>query len=112
MNPIIDPSIWYVMQVADGVRAVCISFFFISILGIIMIKIWSNGYSKWNHVVGFVLCIVIMCACIFVGSFYPNSNTILKQEITKQITPGNIEMFKNEARSLVEYIIEKVRELK
>jgi len=117
MNPIIDPSIWYTIQCGNGVVTACFAFGIISgcaaiVIGAVILAQCGMDEVCTAQKIALFTCIVMVSICILLGCFFPNGDTIMKQEITKQITPGNIEMFKNEARSLVEYIIEKVKELK
>lgn len=123
--PIVDPNIWYQMQVNDGVRTAWIAVVAIAGIGLVIVIVVflycaSDSCYTWedNKVKISLWCfsILLLISLIITGSlisiYTPSSETMLKMGITQQITPANIDGVEQDIKGVVDYIIEKVKELK
>ncbi len=124
-TPVVDPNIWYQMQVNDGVRGMWLSLVVISLIALVVIALAfaysaTDNHYTWKEDKGKIIiwcCGLGLCLClVFIGSsiyiYTPSSETMLKMAVTSQITPDNIDGVKQDIKGVVDYIIEKVKELK
>lgn len=111
MNPIIDPSIFYWIDVL-GKLGYILFFFGVGVLAIALFYFMYilSDYEEitLGRLIYFITSIII-AVLLFTGSiFVPSESTMYKMLLAKNITPDNIETVQGELTDLIDYIIEKV----
>lgn len=115
MEPIINPIWFYIMDVVFGMKLVaggvcCISF----VTAVIFVVLKNDAYNAEEiesfgklfkkSAIGLVLSSIVLVTV-------PNSSTIEKMIIAKNITPNNIELFGDTVKDGVDYVFEKINSL-
>jgi len=121
MKPIVDPSIFYWMSVADDVIFVAIAGAVITTIITIIIATyialeacdlddcWKEFRKRKRF---FVPIIIIDVFLIIVAVFVPSKNTIIEMIVAKSVTPDAITNGVQSVKETVDYIIQKIAELK
>lgn len=120
MEPIINPWLFYLINVVDRVGVVSTILLIISIVAFAIIgftTLWAlsdNSLEKHEKQVCFnylktALKVIIPCATILI--FTPSSDTIYKMIIADNVTPHNIEIVGDTVESGIDYIFEKISSL-
>jgi hypothetical protein len=118
-EPIVDPGVWMQIQKADGVRtfyglliAACIVVF------MVVVSVGLASLLADEYLVG-IICIISAVGCLITAFIIgwqlidmPTSDTVLKQVVTQQLTPNNIDATKKTIAEVVDYIIQAVKTLK
>jgi hypothetical protein len=120
MNYFINPWYFYFANLADNISTTAIALFVVSIIAAIgfgtawgvfaadsydskTINFLSKCFKK--SIIAVIVSSVIMCVV-------PSGNTINKMMIASYVTKENVETAKDDAKALVDYIVEKAVELK
>ena len=109
--PIINPSYFYLMDVADSFKTLSVVLLLtILLLGLFaaLSFLMSNDLEdiQWKLVKKYLIfpCLVLMIIVIFT----PSSSTLTKMIIAENITVENYEIAKGEVTELIDYIFDKI----
>ena len=111
-EPIINPWIFYFMELADTVKVYsgALSIILMAVMGLVAIYNNDKGLTFAKYKKGFIKMAILSMFFALLSLFVPSSNTIARMTIASQITPANIETAKETGRDFVDYIVEKVKE--
>lgn len=107
---IINPWVFYLIGVCDAIGCICaitlfMSLFAMIIAGIFMIIDEDNKVAIKRVLKKIVIVFAVSC---LVGIFVPSESTATKMLIASQVTETNVER----AKEMVDYIVEKIQEVK
>ena len=124
MNYIVNPSVFYLISVLDGIDGMCfivgVCLFGVLIWRLIMQYVDATDYYKDDEYIsynksiskkikiGFVVLAVLTVACILI----PSRQDMEKMLIASYATEDNITAATNYGKDLVDYIFEKVEKNK
>ena len=127
MNYIINPSWFYWISVANGLRN-AFTFLGVVLLGaeVVMCIVASvhystgKGYGKDDPdlqtakamIKPIVICAVSLCASFLVSIFIPSRNTLIEMQIAKYATYENAEWTLDTIKSAVDYIVNAIQRMK
>lgn len=121
MTPIIDPMLFYWIQVLDTTRTVAITICIVGALVCGAMIAYSIDDSMTmieflNHVVGMkkalITVAVVSIVCLLLAIFIPNEETMIRMIVARTITPDNISGGIEAVKEAVDYIVKKVAEIK
>lgn len=111
MKPIINPWLFYLIDVFCNVKWLLIVFFaialFIYLFMLFMHFLDMDELPDWFKLKNTAFLVIP----IIIGLLIPEQNTVYKMLIASYTTPNNIEYVKETGKDLVDYIIEKASEL-
>ncbi len=116
MTPIISPWLFYLI----GIGSKIVTFFGwvggICLLigaGFFIMKCITDGDESYKDVfwIKWKSWILIGLACCLMAVFIPSKETCYQMMVASMITSDNIEITKNSAKGLVDYIVDKIDEL-
>lgn len=104
MEPIINPWFFYIVDKADAIIMLfsIASFIFIACSLFMIIEEEDRKTKNWMFIYGLIFALIAV--------LIPNSSTIYKMEIAKQITPDNIKVIGNTTDKTIDIIINKIIE--
>lgn len=116
---LIDPMMFYWMGMADSLITFCGAM--AVVLGLILaitITCWiafklneeERGKVLFRNTS--IFCIVLFFLFSGAAIFVPDRTTLIQMAVAKQVTHSNIKVAKDEIKSAVDYIFEKVKEIK
>jgi hypothetical protein len=124
MTFIIHPLFFYLLQVVDAIKAISIVILVTLLaLAIIFLLIFfcdlitdpdgDKGRKKMltqikTHIKTLLIPTII---CLLIATFCPDKSTIIQMTIATNATYENLEAIKGTAAELVNYIIDKTREI-
>lgn len=111
-EPIINPWIFYFMEIADTVITFSTVSLIISIMAVVAFISYhfekGLDFAEYKkRVIKMTILPVFFALIIF---FVPSSETIARMTIARQITPANIETAKETGKDFIDYIVEKVKD--
>ena len=115
MTPIVNPMMFYWLSIVDEVDLALtltfgITFVIALCIGLFMIfedvrdDMYIGRMFKLTTIIAIISCIGMIAV--------PSEDTLLKIFVAQNVTYENVEYVKDSANDLVDYIIEKVDELK
>ncbi len=113
-EPIIDPMIFYWMDVLSKVQTLPIPLAFLSLISVCVAGMAYIEYSDEQNIVYKVgkrlSCVFILLFLISLplSFFIPDKDTMYKMLIAKQVTPHNIQVTRETAEKLIDTIGEKL----
>jgi hypothetical protein len=118
-EPIVDPGVWMQIQRADGIRTfymfLVVAF---ALIFFILAGVTQVSFSNYEPGIG-TICLLGAIGALGVAFItgwqlidMPTSDTVLKQIVTQQLTPNNIDATKKTIAEVVDYIIQAVKTLK
>lgn len=111
MEPIINPWIFYLMDLANGLRAVAFGTMMLGFLiGGISLMIYGMEHDKlvpWKYLKWFIIAIA---AGGVLTIFIPTQETLTKMLVASFITPDNINLGIEGVQAIFDYIIETAAE--
>ena len=118
MKPIINPWIFYLASVCDGFKFFCCGVLIALVIAlcVLFIMFCATGDEyfaeerKSYKSLGKKLIIPIFICSIFL-IFIPSQTTIYKMIVANCITENNITKSKEEAKELIDYIVDKIGEI-
>lgn len=118
MSPIISPIFFYLFSVVDFLRSFCwivgglligaivlIAFFSFMEVGFDENTFKNDMYKKGRNL--FITGVIL----ILVGGFIPSETACYQMMVSSIITPNNVENIHEEAKNLVDYIIDVSHQL-
>ena len=120
MKPIINPWLFYLIDVADNINLICIIMLVIALIasGLISICLFdavAGGIigedKKQAYFKRLKTSLKVIIPCIIITILTPSSDTIYKMIIADNITPHNIEIVGDTVESSIDYIFEKINSL-
>ena len=124
MKPLIDPKIFYWMDVCENLKILFCFFLIISIcalLGIILFWTlsddpWKSEEDKEKLAIKYKRWIISLSIILVVSTlnliFIPSKETMCTMLIVNNLTEDNLSKGKEEVKELIDYTIEKVNEAK
>lgn len=113
-EPIIDPMIFYWMDVLSKVQALPITLAFLSLISTCVAGMAYVAYSNEQHIIYKVgkrlSCVFIFLFLISLplSFFMPDKDTMYKMMIAKQITPHNLQISGDTVDKALDKITDKV----
>jgi hypothetical protein len=106
---LINPWIFYLIGVCDAIGVICalilcMSFFAMILVGIFMLIDEKNIALKR----AFKKIVIVFAISGLVGTFVPSESTATKMLIASQVNETNVE----HAKEVIDYIVEKIQEVK
>ena len=112
MEPIINPWIFYFMNLADGFRGagyvITIIAFAVGVISLVAYNIDEGGLMPWKYLKWFVIAFVAGGA---MSILIPSQETITKMLVASFITPDNVELGVEGVKAIFDYIITTAAEL-
>lgn len=107
MTPIINPWIFYLVDVISNLKIMCL--FTLAILGVILLLIVCDEYAseeKLNRLFKkwFIVTIVFFAFTLFL----PSKKTCYQMMVASQVTEENIKSAEDVIKDSVDYIFEKI----
>ena len=131
MTYYINPIWFYLMDICDWFKGISIIILCLSIVALIVeIYNWLNGYTdEWGDYIFkkdikqipqcmkfikrlFISTVIIFIISLILSIAIPTSKTVTKMLIASVITVENVNEAKKDTKELVDYIFEKVSEVK
>ena len=123
MKPIINPWLFYLVDLLDGLKSLCILtvpvlVIVIAVLSYIIedlgLDIDDLGLNKENELKSAIrtrkIVIIFSILLLIVIPFIPNKETCYKMMVSSQITDNNIQSAEDIIKNSVDYIFEKINE--
>ncbi len=120
MEPIINPWLFYLIDIVDNINLICIIMLVIALIasGLISICLFdvvAGGIieedEKQTYFKYLKISLKVIIPCIIITILTPSSDTIYKMIIADNITPHNIEIVGDTVESSIDYIFEKINSL-
>lgn len=120
MEPIINPWLFYLIDIVDNINLICMIMLVIAFIALGLISICVFGdmvddtpgeNEKQNYFKYIKISLKVIIPCIIITSFTPSSDTIYKMIIADNITPHNIEVVGDTIEGGIDYIFEKINSL-
>ena len=112
MEPIINPWIFYFMNLADGFRSagyiLAILGFAVGLISILAYGLENDEFMPWKYLKWFVIAFVGGGA---MSILIPSQEVITKMLVASFITPDNIELGVEGVKVIFDYIVETAAEL-
>ena len=107
---LINPWIFYLIGVCDAIGCICAAILLISLFAMILAGIFMLIDEDNIVTIKRVLKKIVIAFVIsgLVGTFVPSESTATKMLIASQVNETNIE----NAKEMVDYIVEKIQEVK
>lgn len=116
MKPIINPWLFYIVDLLDGLKTLCILAVPVLALAIILISCRIDGLGS-NEVEELKsarrtrkIVILFSISILIVIPFIPSKETCYKMMVASQITDTNIQKAEDVIKDSVDYIFEKINE--
>lgn len=122
MNPIISPLTVYLINLMDPLQAVfigaCMVFLVLAVLhGIDYLDNKDSSTEKYQKqaqkALGRTRRMAVICVlCMLLAVFVPSKNTIIEMIVAQNITIDNINAGEEKVKEAIDYLVEKVKEVK
>ena len=116
MHYIINPWIFYLLYLADSVKAICALFLILFVFGIVAYWFMYDNFldvdehpSPGTILRKFKIPLILSIVLIV---FVPTSKTVYKMLIASQVTTENIGTAKETIQDVADYIVDAVKEIK
>ncbi len=116
MTYLIEPSVFYWMQVLDAVKSIAIVF---AIISFIIATIAWGTYACEGEDEGKgwlraprIASVVAFCLFVLVAAFVPNKETMIAMLVAKTTTVENIGWTADTLKEAVDYIVEAIAKIK
>jgi hypothetical protein len=118
MNYIINPSVFYWMNVADGLKEI---FYFLLVISSISLSagfiilandLTSNDNEKRNWRIALRIAVIVSAVSILGVLFVPTKQALMEMLIAKTATVENAEWTVESLKSVVDYIVQAAQSLK
>lgn len=111
MTPIINPWLFYLVDVMDNLKFECLFIPMLFLLYMLSIAYTKEEDINEEKIVKIVKKLIICSALVFtVESFLPSKKTCYQMMIASQVTEENIKKAEDTIKSSVDYIFEKINE--
>ena len=123
MKPLIDPEIFYWMDVCNNLKILIVFFLVVSVCtlgGFILFGVFSDDPWKSKEdkeklatkckrwIIGLSIASVVSILCLI---FIPNKETMYTMLIVNNLTEDNLSKGEEEVKELIDYTIEKINEV-
>lgn len=109
MKPIINPWIVYIAAKCDSVQTFCLVAMIFAIIALVTwLFLLSAGETKQKP---YKSLYVIAIMCSIIGLLTPSKDTVLTMVTLNYITTDNIKMVGDTAEDIVDYVVEKIKEI-
>ena len=121
MNYIIDPSWFYWIGVADGIKVIAVVMMILSIVGLAVcgvIGIYDfcndDGSEEERKIVrkGAIISAILLTVSAALVIFMPSKTTLIEMQIARMATHDNVAWSVDQIKSIVDYIVEAGKALK
>ena len=116
MKPIINPWMFYLVDLLDGLKTLCILAVpvLVIVIGYLTITIDDLGRGEEKELKSArrtrKIVILFSILILIVIPFIPSKETCYKMMVSSQITDNNIQKAENVIKNSVDYIFEKINE--
>ena len=116
MKPIINPWLFYIVDLLDGLKTLCILAVpvLVIVIGYLTITIDDSGRGEEKELKSArrirKIVIFFSILLLIVIPFIPSKETCYKMMVASQITDNNIQKAEDVIESSVDYIFEKINE--
>lgn len=115
MTPIINPWLFYLVDVIDNFKSVCFALLLFVVLGFAATTVIKYGEDEDEldevKVIKNIKKLVIFAALLVTfDMFLPSKKTCYQMMIASQITDNNIQKAEDVIKDSVDYIFEKINE--
>ncbi len=121
MQPYIDPSFFYWASVLDNLQTVLIVVGIIALVAVgvtaLCIAMDSCDAERFvkiirKHIKPIVITACIGVVCILTAVFIPSETVLTKMMVARAITPDNVSNGIETIKEAVDYIVQKIAEIK
>ena len=112
MEPIINPLFFYLIHLADNLRATAGILIFIGLAIIFATTLWGmmDGFTKCTHTL-IKTFIIVVCISIVIVIFIPSQETCYQMFVASLATPDNLNWVVDTGKSIADYIVESAAEI-
>lgn len=112
MEPIINPLFFYLIHLADNLRATAGIFIFCGLAIIFATTLWGmmDGFTKCTHTL-IKTFIIIVCISIAIAIFVPSQEACYQMFVASLATPDNLNWVVDTGKSIADYIVESAAEI-
>ena len=113
MKPIINPWLFYIVDLLDGLKTLCILAVpvLVIVIGYLTITIDDLGRGDGKELIRTrKIVILFSISILIVIPFIPSKETCYKMMVASQITDNNIQKAEDTIKNSVDYIFEKINE--
>lgn len=121
MEPYIDPSFFYWASVLDSLKTVLlvVGIFCLIAVGATFLCFALDAFNAENfaknirkHIKPIVITACIGVLCILTALFIPSEAVLTKMMVARAITPDNVSKGIETVKEAVDYIVQKIAEIK
>ena len=116
MKPIINPWLFYIVDLLDGLKTLCIIAVpvLVIVIGYLAVRIDDLGRGEEKELKSArrtrKIVILFSILLLIVIPFIPSKETCYKMMVASQITDTNIQKAEDTIKNSVDYIFEKINE--
>lgn len=112
MEPIINPLFFYLIHLADNLRATAGILIFIGLAIIFATTLWGmmDGFTRYTHTL-IKTFIIVVCVSIVIVIFIPSQETCYQMFVASLATPDNLNWVVDTGKSIADYIVESAAEI-
>lgn len=111
MKPIINPWLFYLVDMIDSLKFECLFIPLLFLLYMALIAYTKEEAFNEEKIVKAVKKLIICAGLMFtVESFLPSKETCYKMMVASQVTEENIQKAEDTIEKTVDYIFEKINE--
>ena len=113
MTPIINPWLFYIVDLLDGLKTLCIIAVpvLVIVIGFLTVTIDDLGRGDGKELIRTrKIVILFSISILIVIPFIPSKETCYKMMVASQITDNNIQKAEDTIKNSVDYIFEKINE--
>ena len=116
MKPIINPWLFYIVDLLDGLKTLCIIAVpvLVIVIGYLAVRIDDLGRGEEKELKSAIrtrkIVILFSILLLIVIPFIPSKETCYKMMVASQITDTNIQKAEDTIKNSVDYIFEKINE--
>lgn len=112
MEPIINPLFFYLIHLADNLRATAGILIFTGLAIIFATTLWGmmDGFTKCTHTL-IKTFIIVVCVSIVTVIFIPSQETCYQMFVASLATPDNLNWVVDTGKSIADYIVESAAEI-
>lgn len=112
MEPIINPLFFYLIHLADNLRATAGILIFTGLAIIFATTLWGmmDGFTKCTHTL-IKTFIIVVCISITIAIFVPSQETCYQMFVASLATPDNLNWVVDTGKSIADYIVESAAEI-
>lgn len=118
MTYYINPIWFYLMDICDWFKGISVAILIISVIALIFETVgWADSFiDEFKGIKSikkiFISTVIIFIISLMLSIAIPTSKTITKMLVASVITVENVNEAKENTKELVDYIFEKVSEIK